>query len=96
MLAGEDLCVHLAIAPAVAGVTARCIDYACTADRTVHRIEVQETLLDPKGAMNRMEQSSQRKSNVALGWVQFKDRRRPCQRSGTDQAGDEKQRNPNR
>jgi hypothetical protein len=88
--------VHLAIARVVAGVPARRIDHAYTADRTVHRIEVQGTLLDPKGAMDRMEQSSQRKINMTLGWVQFKDRRRPCQRSGTDQAGDEKQRNPNR
>ena len=94
-LTGEDLCVHLAIARAVAGVTARRIDHAYTADHTVHRIEVQGTLLDPKGAMDRMEQSSQRKINMTLGWVQFKDSRRPCQRSGTDQAGDDKQRNPN-
>ena len=95
MLAGEDICVHLAITRVVAGVSARRIDHAYTADRTVHRIEAQGTLLDPKGAMDRMEQSSQRKSNVALGWMQFKDSRRPCQRSGTDQAGDEQQRNPN-
>jgi hypothetical protein len=78
----ENLCVHLAITRLVATVATGRIDHAFTTDRAVCGIEAQVAAFDPKGAMRRMEQGGQGEVNVALGWVQFKDSLRLCERSG--------------